>query len=269
MNKNRKICFVSVDVEGDLHHGDDKTFDSVFAVKGILAVFKKYGVPATLFVSGIIIEKFPDIVKEWAQDFEIGSHNYTHVSLTGMPGEERASQLEKFVDIYQKILGKNCVGFRAPRHLIDSAGLELLGKYNFMYDSSVIPAYVPFKKYPGYKGSAPLKPYRPDLNNYLKTGQMNMLELPLTPVLGGLPFSGTWLRYFGPNLFKVLLSLEKPKFLSLMMHSWDAMEFEGHRSKNSGGIYLRQLDAMINYLKKIGYQFKDGQHITKEFNGQI
>lgn len=263
--KNQKICFVSVDIEGDLEHGDDKTFESVYAVKNLLRVFKQYQVAATLFVSGIIIEKFPNIVKEWARDFEIGSHNYTHDSLTDLSNEERVLQLEKFVDIYKRILGKSCAGFRAPRHLIDNNELELLQKNGFIYDSSVIPAYVPFKKYPGYKGSASTAPYRPDSNDYLKAGRMNILELPLTPVLGGLPFSGTWLRYFNPNLFKFLLFFRKPKFLSFMMHSWDAMEFTGHRSKNSGRIYLAQLEAMLNYLKKAGYQFKNGQQIVNEF----
>lgn len=264
-NQDNKICFVSVDIEGDLMHGNDKTFESLNNVSDILVLFKKYNVPATLFVSGIIIEKFPEIVKEWAKDFEIGSHNYVHESVSNLNVETRKNDIAKFNHFYQSLLQKSCQGFRAPRHIIDSTQINILETNGYSYDSSVIPYYVPFKKYTGYKGRAPFMPYKIDTNNPLKSGDGKIVELPLTPLIFGIPFSGTWLRYFGSSFFKLLMVFKKPQYLSLMMHSWDAMKFSGKNAKNTGEPFLIILDEMLEYLVKSGYEFKNGNDIALNY----
>lgn len=269
MKKKSKICFVSVDIEGDLRHGNDKSFKSIEAVDAMIDIFKKHGVSATLFVSGIVIEKFPELVMAWAKDFEIGSHNYSHETITDLPSDERISQLDKFDEIYGRVVGKRCLGFRAPRHVIDANQLALLAQKGYAYDSSVIPAYLPFKRYIGYKGRAPRSPYRPSAENCLRKGDLDIIELPLTPLLGGLPFSGVWLRYLSPILFRNLLFFGKPDFLSLMMHSWDAMAFEGPRSRNSGKVFLGRLEKIIRHLKNIGYEFTDGRSMAQTYDSKV
>ncbi|PJE58192.1 MAG: hypothetical protein COU81_02165 [Candidatus Portnoybacteria bacterium CG10_big_fil_rev_8_21_14_0_10_36_7] len=262
MKKNNKICFVSVDVESDLN--DEASFSNINSIEHLLGVFRQNSVPATLFVSGLVLEKFPELVKKWSVEFEIGSHNYTHDSLTNLSAEEKTLQINNFQNLYRRNLGKTCVGFRAPRHLIDNEEIKFLQDGDFEYDSSVIPDYVSFKRYGGFKGKAPLMPYRVSEKDYLKKGESRFIELPLTPVLGGFPLAGTWIRYFGPSFFRTLLFFRKPNFLSLMMHSWDAIEFNGPNSRNSGEKYLHQLEIILKHLKKISYEFKSGEKIANE-----
>ena len=76
---NKKICFASVDVEdGEADHLDE-----------ILNIFKRYDIPATLFVTGQVLEKFHDLAKDWARDYEIACHSFTHRFWNALGFEER------------------------------------------------------------------------------------------------------------------------------------------------------------------------------------
>jgi len=286
-----KTCFVSIDVErdpeGSLPHsaglqpgadegrsygagnfGDKNTYKGAENLDNILDVFKKHKVSATLFISGQALERYPDLVKKWAKDYEIGCHNYSHQYLDELDLLERERQLKKFVEVYRTILEKSPKGFRAPRNIIDNEQFPILGRYGFLYDSSVLPRYPwPIRRYEGYRGWAPKKPYFPSAKNYKKRGDMEILEIPCAPLFGGIPFVATWLRKWGARVFKRIFWLKKPKFISFSMHSWDGVEFKG--GKNSGEKFLKQLDEMLGHLGKIGYEFKAGEKILHDANLQI
>ena len=272
-----KICFLSIDVE-KRENQKNEPFEGVEKLSNILDVFKKHKVGATLFVTGEVLEKYPDLVKKWSQDFEIACHGYYHNTLDKLDFEAREQQIEDFCQLYQNILKVPLRGFRAPRNIIDNEQFAILEKYGFLYDASVFPRYPwPVQLYEGYKGRAPINPYWPSEKNYRKKcpstalGTSNkLLEIPESPItLWGLPLLnvplvGTWLRKLGVEIFKKLFWFKKPDFVSFSMHSWDGVKFEGKSSQNSGEIYLKQLDKMLGYLKKIGYEFKSGEEIYKE-----
>lgn len=259
-----RICFVSIDVERD-NFGAQNTFQGVENLDNILNVFKKHNLSATLFISGQVLERYPDLVKKLAKDYEIGCHNYSHQYLDELALLERERQLKKFVGVYRTILEKSPKGFRAPRNIIDNEQFMLLERYRFLYDSSVVPRHIFLHKYKGYKGRASMQPYYPSTINYRKKGEMRILEIPDTPMMCGIPFAATWIRRLGTGFFKILLKIKKPKFLALTMHSWDSIKFKGKSSKNSGEVFLRQLDELLGFLKKIGYEFKSGEKIYGEF----
>jgi peptidoglycan/xylan/chitin deacetylase (PgdA/CDA1 family) len=270
-----KTCFVSIDVERD-NFGKQNTYEGAENLDSILDVFKKHRVSATLFISGQVLEHYPDLVRKWAKNYEIGCHNYSHQYLDELDLLERERQLKKFVEVYRTILEKSPKGFRAPRNIMDNEQYSILKRYGFLYDSSVLPRYPwPIRRYEGYRGRAPISPYWPDKNNYRKKspstvlGASNkLLEIPETPISFGIPvlnipLVATWLRKWGTRVFKRIFWLKKPKFISFSMHSWDGVEFKG--GKNSGEKFLRQLDEMLGFLKKIGYEFKSGEKIYGEF----
>jgi len=260
----KKVCFVSIDVECD-NFGNKNTFEGVKNLDNILKIFKKYNVRATLFVTGKVFEKYSDLVKKWAENFEIGCHNYYHKSIDATDLTERERQIKKFIKIFQTVFRVSPKGFRAPRNIIDNEQLKILKRYNFLYDSSVVPRHIILHKYDGYKGKAPKNPYFPSLDNYKKAGNMNILEIPCTPILGGIPFAATWIRRLGVDFFRLMLKVNKPKFLALTMHSWDGIKFKGKSSKNSGENYLKQLDELLDFLTKIGYEFRNGEEIYERF----
>ncbi len=141
-----RICFISIDVERD-NFGEQNTFYGVENLDNILNILKKHNVSATLFISGKVLERYPDLVKKWAGNYEIGCHNYSHQSLYGVDLLKRENQLKKFIKVYETILGKSPKGFRAPRNIIDNKQFEILERYNFIYDSSVLPYHIFFHKY--------------------------------------------------------------------------------------------------------------------------
>lgn len=260
-----KTCFLSIDVE-KRENQEENPFEGVEKLDRILDIFKKHNANATLFVTGEVLEKYPALVKKWSQDFEIACHNYYHNTLDGLNFEAREQQIGDFCQLYQNVFKIRPRGFRAPRNIIDNEQFPILGEYGFLYDASVFPRYpLRINRYEGYRGKASVNPYFPSKSDYLREGDLKILEIPESPAPFSIPLVGTWLRKLGVFFFKILFRLKKPQFISFSMHSWDGVKFEGRSSKNSGGVYLEQLNEMLGYLRKIGYEFKTGEQIYKEF----
>jgi len=277
-----KTCFLSIDVE-KRENQENNPFEGVEKLDNILDSLKKHKVNVTLFVTGEVLEKYPDLIKKWSQDFEIACHGYYHNTLDKLDFGARNEQIENFVVLYQDILKMPPKGFRAPRNIINNEQFPLLEKYKFLYDASVFPRYPwRIKRYEGYKGKAPIEPYWPTNHDYRKTiypvksggagpleaefNRVKILEIPESTASLNIPLVGTWLRKLGPGFFKKLFWFKKPDFVSFSMHSWDGVKFKGRSSQNSGKIFLKQLDEMLRFLKKIGYEFKNGEQIYAEFS---
>ena len=243
-----KTCFLSIDVEEDLRADGQKSFRGAENLEEMLAIFKQFEAPATLFVTGEALANYPELAKNWAVDFEIGCHGYWHRPLSQLPLAEREKGLVDFLGL------KEVKGFRAVQNVIDNEQFPLLEKYGFLYDSSVVPNYPFLKKYIGYKGRAPLAPYHPAVGNHLEKGEMKILEIPLTPHLWGIPLVGTWLRKLGVGFYKILFFFYQPKFISFSMHSWDPILSDN---------YLKQLAEMLAFLKKKNYHFLNSYEISR------
>jgi len=258
-----KTCMVSIDVEEDLNQ---RTFNGVENLDKILKLFDKFNIRATLFVTGEVLEKYPDSIVKWSKKHEIACHGYYHIPLYELSIPEREKQLKDFCELYEIILGQRPQGFRAVKHAVDNTQLKLLEEIGFIYDSSVVPRYVPIRKYVGFKGRAPTEPFYPSYINYRENGDMKILEIPTTPLISGIPLYGTWIRVFGSRFYRILLALKKPKFISLAMHSWDVVKYEGSFSRNSGGKFLQILEKILIDLESQGqYQFLSSEEIYKQF----
>jgi peptidoglycan/xylan/chitin deacetylase (PgdA/CDA1 family) len=272
-----KTCFLSIDVEPGsarlgraLAENKENNFEGVDKLDNILDIFRKHRAKATFFVTGEVLEHRPDLVKKWADEFEIGCHDYYHISLDRVDVLGMEKQVKDFIDLYKDTFNRIPKGFRAPRNIIDNEHFDILERCGFLYDSSVLPRYpLGIKHYAGYRGRAPIKPYWPNKSNYRKRGNIKILEIPESPIFFDIPLVGTWLRKLGVKLFKLLFCFKKPDFISLSMHSWDGIRFEGRSSRNSGPVYLRQLDEIMAFLKKIGYEFKSGEEIYEQFSKNI
>src|SRR4030042_1045573 len=261
-----KTCFLSIDVE-KRENQENQPFEGVEKLDNILNIFKKHHLKSTLFVTGEVLEKYPELVKKWTNEHEIGCHGYYHIPLDKLGLIEREKQVVDFIGLYKNNFNESPKGFRAPRNIIDNEQFSILEKYGFLYDASVFPRY-PWRlhRYEGYRGRAPINPYFLDRKNYKKKGEANILEIPESPVFLNIPLVGTWLRKLGVGIFKKLFLFKKPRFISFSMHSWDGVKFKGKSSKNSGEKYLKQLDKILGHLNKIGYEFKTGEKIYEEFS---
>ncbi|MFY9457344.1 MAG: polysaccharide deacetylase family protein [Candidatus Spechtbacterales bacterium] len=256
MKKGDKICFISVDVEHD--HGSEhaKTFHGAERMDEILDIFGREGISSTLFVTGEVLERYPDKIRKWAQNHEIGCHSYSHTFFDLVHVSHIREELERFVNLYKKTLSTAPKGFRAPSHIIDNAAIRTVSDAGFCYDSSVVPHYLPLKKYRGYLGGAPKTPYYPSEISYKKAGDMDLLELPVTGHLLGVPLAGAWIRGLPFSVYQFLFALHKPRYISFSFHSWDMFHDKRFTAKFS---------KMLDLLRKQGYQFKRGEEIANEY----
>lgn len=262
VGRKKKICMVSIDVEGAIGNAGKKTFLGVENLDTILKIFEVFQIEATLFVTGEVLGAYPYLIERWLSIHEIACHGYYHTRVYELPLSEREKQLEDFCRLYERIISGKPKGFRAVEHTIDSDQLRLLGKFGFSYDSSVIPSYPLFRRYVGYKGRAPREPYHPDEEDYRREGDMAIMEIPVTPLIFGVPLSGTWIRMFGSRLYRTLLALKKPSFVSLAMHSWDCIEYKGPYSRNSGARFSELLLELLEVLAK-SYVFVNGSELVE------
>ena len=235
-----KTCFASVDIERDL---GAKTFRGVENLDKILSIFEKNGIPATLFVTGEVLQQYPEQFQKLSGSYEIACHGFTHRFWNTLDSQERQKELDDFIVLYQQIFQKKPIGFRAPSHIIDQQGIELLSENGFSYDSSVVPHYPPFKKYRGYKGKAPLLPYRP--------AGANILEITVAGQFLGIPLAGAWIRRLPVLVYRILFMIYRPKFITLSMHSWDIFDQR----------FLAKLPLIIKLLEQNQYQFFNGKQI--------
>jgi hypothetical protein len=246
--KNR-YCMVSVDVEEDLN-SNPKTYRGVENLNPLLVLFEKYHISSTLFVTGDVLEKYPQDVLHWSKRHEIASHGNLHRPLSLADTEQREEDLRAFLKTYERILGRSPLGFRAPQHTIDQTQFRLLEKLNFQYDSSVVSNYLFLRKYVGFKGKAPKIPYFPDSSDYKKQGRMKILEIPNPGLAGGFLFYGTWIRYFGPYFYSLLLDISRLHYLSLAVHSWDTVVHRDRFQRNSGQKFFGIMESLLKKMRR-------------------
>lgn len=287
-----RICFVSIDVEPDFalpaialakaglfngKTGERRGFKGVENLDKATDILKRVGISATFFVTGRALEAYPEKAKQWAeQGFEIACHSYSHRFWTKMSQQERKRDLEKFIALYGQVFGfdKKALGFRAPSHLIDEQALKLLQEMGFLYDASVLPHYPFFKKYRGYQGKAPKVPYYPSPQNcrkrdlpQLDRGKFSrgqVVEIPVAGQLGGIPLAGAWISRIPHWFYKLLFSFSRPQFITVSMHPWDTLDFEGRHTSPQD--FLNNLEKLLKILKNKGYSFLMGREIYEQFS---
>ena len=226
-----RTCFISVDVEHPIDN-----------LSRTLEIFKKNSIQATLFVTGKVLEQYPDFFKNLRADHEIACHGFTHRFWNTLDAKEREGELNNFIALCQKIFERMPAGFRAPSHIIDKDGLRLLEEKGFLYDSSIVPHYPPFKKYRGYGGRAPLAPYYPE--------GRKILEIPVRGQMFGIPLAGAWITKLPYFFYKILFFLYCPNFITLSIHSWNR---------------LSNFEKIIHLLKNKNYQFLNGEKIYQNY----
>lgn len=101
----------------------------------LIAILRNTQTPATLFLTGLWVEQYPDITKELASDalFEIGSHSYTHrayaspcYALENLPDDRKIEDIGVSQLLIEKYTGKKTTLFRFPGGCFGPGDLALL-----------------------------------------------------------------------------------------------------------------------------------------------
>ena len=152
--KNKKNIVLSFDIEdwfqvpfaaSNIRREKWETFKTITpeGTNLILAFLKKHDIKATFFVLGWIADKYPDLIKFIHNEgHEIASHGYYHETLDNLNQEDLSDDLDKSIDVLNKITGCEPAGYRAPLGSIGDNNkwvLHELRKKGFKYDSSIYP----------------------------------------------------------------------------------------------------------------------------------
>ncbi len=111
----------------------------VVGVERILRLLEREGIPATFFVPGHTAETYPDTVRAIAAaGHEIGHHGYLHENPVALTPEEERRVLTRGLEALERTVGTRPAGYRSPAWDNSPQTIELLLKYGFRYESSLM-----------------------------------------------------------------------------------------------------------------------------------
>ncbi len=105
----------------------------------ILALLKKYRIPASWYIPGHTLETYPDRCREvFDAGHEIGHHGWTHVAPAMLTRRQEEEGLVRANEQIRKLTGRHARGYRSPSWDLSPHSVELLLKHGFVYDSSMM-----------------------------------------------------------------------------------------------------------------------------------
>lgn len=126
----------TIDSKDDIVEGDGPmkpfalTFDDGPDAKWtfqILDILKEYGVTATFFVTGLQVEKFPEVLERiYAEGHAIGNHTFGHEDLTKLTASQIKQTIEKNDSAIFEVLQQKSTSFRAPYGAMNKSVRQVL-----------------------------------------------------------------------------------------------------------------------------------------------
>jgi len=228
-------------------------------VSRLLDLFANHGISTTFFVTGDMASRHPHMVKTIdKKGHEVACHGLYHWKDEFLlTRTEQKRRIEKATSIIQEIIGTRPLGFRAPCLKANRDTLNVLSESGYLYDSSVIPTFIP--GYYGYLNSN-FKPYWLPLNSHGKKKPEFFLEMPVSvnPLLF-IPLSASWMRNLGSLWVKFGIRanfiLGNP--IVFYIHPRDVLTLprvEGvpsHVYRNVGVKSIEMLDCILGYAKSL------------------
>jgi len=215
----------------DLEHWYDSEFIKIkeknkkdFILKSlkiIVSLLDKHKTKASFFVTGEVLEKYPEEIKKlYEEEHEIASHSYKHVMLNKSNEKDIEKDLSICRKLIKKIIGEYPKGFRAPSWSISEENYfkiyKILEKLGFKYSSSLFPVNM------GLYGSSKfsVKPFKP-----LKGKKF--IEFPIRPFEIKnirVPFSGgVYFRVLPRQIIKSFIKKinKENNGIVLYLHPWE------------------------------------------------
>lgn len=109
------------------------------AVPRILELLKRYGIPSSFFIPGVVMGTYPKEVDSIvAHGHEIGNHGWTHVPPANLTPEEEEGGLLKASELILKVTGRKPRGYRSPSWDLSGHTVKFLLRHGFLYESSMM-----------------------------------------------------------------------------------------------------------------------------------
>lgn len=124
----------------------------------IFRILEETDTKATFFVIGWIAKTYPDIVRQIASKYQVGSHTMNHQLVWQQSREVFKEDVSTSIKLLEDITGQKVDAFRAPGFSIrESEGwaFEILHELGIRMDSSVFPAQHAHGGMPSYASPIP------------------------------------------------------------------------------------------------------------------
>jgi peptidoglycan/xylan/chitin deacetylase (PgdA/CDA1 family) len=224
-----KNITITIDVEEDCPPMLTSTRGMEEGLPKLLALFKKERIKATFFVTGMMAEQYPDLIRRIPEGgHELGCHGYTHARFDRMGKEEARIDLKQ-AGIVLRQFDKQMVSFRAPNLQFPESYLELLEVEGFLYDSSIAD-------------------YKPDFFRSREKSKIIRVPVTITSSILRLP----------PGFFLPLIRYIKAPVI--FAHPWEFVDMSELPIRldckfNTGEKALKNLETLIRTFKTENYQF--------------
>lgn len=204
----------------------DQRIPKVFkGIDTILDLLNKHNVSATFFVVGEILQHSPELIdKIISNNHEIAFHTMHHDRIDS---PNFLNNFDDELNEFQKLTNNKSKGFRAPTFSLNdksSSIIKILEKYNYVYDSSIMPAKTSMYGNP----NANKKPYKitsENLESNSENGKLWEFPLMVTKLLGKqIPAAGGfYLRTLPLSIIKNAIKNYEKKSMPacFYVHSWE------------------------------------------------
>ena len=208
------------------HVKNDQKIPKIFkGVDIILDLLNKHNISATFFVVGEILQHDPELIdKIISNEHEIAFHTMHHDRIDS---PNFSNKFDDELKEFQKLTNDKSKGFRAPTFSLNEKSsfiIKMLEKYNYIYDSSIMPAKTSMYGNP----NAEKKPYKitsENLENNSENGKLWEFPLMVTKLLGKqIPAAGGfYLRTLPLYMIKnAIKNYEKEHMPACFyVHSWE------------------------------------------------
>jgi peptidoglycan/xylan/chitin deacetylase (PgdA/CDA1 family) len=207
-------------------------YGTKLGVDRILNLLARYDIPATFFVPGMTIERNEALMQEvLRRGHEISHHSYSHRWLENLSVEEEREEMQKGVDLINKLTGSSPRGYRSPAGEFTPHTFDLLLEYGIEYSSNFFDDEVPYK-------------------HVINGKKSDLVELPFAWALDDAPFF----------LYSNRLPGRVMAAPSAVLETWK-MEFDGLYAEKKSFVLamhpqiigrpsrIRILEALIQYIK--------------------
>ncbi|MDD4003407.1 MAG: polysaccharide deacetylase family protein [Clostridia bacterium] len=295
MNKNITVL-IGVDVETDVGSFTPFYEGVKKGVPILLNIFKETGVKATFYFTGESAKKNAEIAKITAKSGnEVGCHSLYHETvgdeLFPIPGVkpllpfEVEPRLKLATEWVQEASDIRPVSFRCPRLWSSTAVINALENLGYISDAS----------YPMYFYREQFAPYYPSKEDWTKTGDSTVLEIPnfadMVMKSNDSPLErdrDQWPQFRTEGAEFVLDKIkgfvnfawqkDLPAVVCLYIHPWEFMPckksyYFGEATvipdefitKNTGDKAIEELKKLIKGLKAIGAEFNTAKDIAQNW----
>ena len=237
----------------------------VVGVRRLLELLGKYSIRATFFIPGHTIETFAEPCREIVEaGHEVGHHGWTHLSPLNMSPEEEEKELKRGLDAVRGLTGQPPRGYRSPVWDHSPITVDLLVKYGFFYDSSMMADdYTPYRARSGD---------RIEVQTPMSFGRTTkLIEIPVSWSLDDAPHfelvrTPNWVQQGLMNAQGVLDNWVGD-FEYMAEHAqWGALTYTCHPYCIGRGHRMRMLERLVQRLRELGATFESMGVVADEFD---